>query len=231
MDAIQATYEQLTGFQSTRPVRAATLTWSKSTILERFQSTRPVRAATWTDIDCIILLPHFNPRGPCGPRRLVRPRGVPHRSISIHAARAGRDSKLPRPPSGFHKFQSTRPVRAATDQGRQQQPGRDISIHAARAGRDATCSSGPRFFVARFQSTRPVRAATPGVDLVAEDGGISIHAARAGRDAPGPWAPPGGSGFQSTRPVRAATAPDAVVALEKEISIHAARAGRDGGRP
>ena len=56
-------------FQSTRPVRGATITKEYKSVTEIFQSTRPVRGATRM-----------------GANRLTG------KGISIHAPRAGRDS-------------------------------------------------------------------------------------------------------------------------------------------
>ena len=100
-------------FQSTRPVRGATGTRRRVSVLLSFQSTRPVRGAT-----------------SCAQQFRFG------KSVSIHAPRAGRDSRRgriaaqkqsfnPRAPCGARhgiyphdpygpKFQSTRPVRGAT---------------------------------------------------------------------------------------------------------------------
>ena len=79
--------------------------------------------------------------------------------ISIHAAREGGDAtgkyRLP----AVHGFQSTPPVKAATD---------TLSLSAARV---------------RFQSTPPVKAATSRHGVPANFDDISIHAAREGGDA------------------------------------------------
>ena len=56
-------------------------------------------------------------------------------------------------------FQSTRPVRGATQAAGAEGLGQTISIHAPRAGRDCFTSSGS-FSAGIFQSTRPVRGAT-----------------------------------------------------------------------
>ena len=102
--------------------------------------------------------PHFNPRAPCGARRLHGgPRG-PGRLISIHAPLAGRDPfkvKYRRYPT---IFQSTRPLRGATEA-------------APKASLGFT-----------FQSTRPLRGATANIKRVYQDHEISIHAPLAGRD-------------------------------------------------
>ena len=57
--------------------------------------------------------------------------------ISIHAPREGRDHGFSLLSSHSSPFQSTRPVRGATDQQLAPRPQqRDISIHAPREGRD-----------------------------------------------------------------------------------------------
>ena len=79
-------------FQSTRPVRGATLSLSVVTAATLFQSTRPVRGAT-------------------PPRYYDKLYDV----ISIHAPRAGRDLVRYYGPDYDNLFQSTRPVRGATN--------------------------------------------------------------------------------------------------------------------
>ena len=57
-------------FQSTRPVRGATLIILNSgAASRRFQSTRPVRGATSPVLPQAYNLVYFNPRAPCGARR------------------------------------------------------------------------------------------------------------------------------------------------------------------
>ena len=57
--------------------------------------------------------------------------------ISIHAPRAGRDLTLAGDAPAEAIFQSTRPVRGATERLRSELEGiKHISIHAPRAGRD-----------------------------------------------------------------------------------------------
>ena len=78
-------------------------------------------------------------------------------------------------------FQSTRPVRGATQPRVGIFTSNGISIHAPRAGRDwQWTTTGGRWFP--FQSTRPVRGATEAPAKTAEILKISIHAPRAGRD-------------------------------------------------
>ncbi len=167
-----------------------------------FQSTRPVRGAT-----CVFV---------CGCGRS---------DVSIHAPRAGRDTGgrswlhrrmcfNPRAPCGARRgttvsavlallFQSTRPVRGATQEQAERSVQGRVSIHAPRAGRDRGNLESV-LTVTEFQSTRPVRGATAVYALSSCRIRVSIHAPRAGRD-----------------PRRRAAA-DVL-----GVSIHAPRAGRD----
>ena len=142
-------------FQSTPPVRGATLKDCLNTGYSIFQSTPPVRGATayfykgfW----------NFNPRPPCGGRPRAAGINTSGTPISIHAPRAGGDTKKirrsthdqnfnPRPPCGGRRFiapdamdhstfQSTPPVRGAT------------KPHSA------------YIYLLIFQSTPPVRGAS-----------------------------------------------------------------------
>ena len=125
-------------FQSTRPVRGATCkkgpgrwtSWS-------FQSTRPVRGATGGMTNALQGKQDFNPRAPCG----ARP-GAATRATSRHT------DFNPRAPCGARLiiagdmdaakiFQSTRPVRGATQIADTSFQYPAISIHAPRAGRDS----------------------------------------------------------------------------------------------
>ena len=123
--------------------------------------------------------------------------------ISIHAAREGGDTS---PNQGFHnlqRFQSTPPVKAATQ----------LEIN------------GKKLRI--FQSTPPVKAATTdGSDEYARIM-ISIHAAREGGDCSKQWALKTTKSFQSTPPVKAATDSGKVLTSVMVISIHAAREGGD----
>ena len=168
---------------------------------------------------------HFNPRPPCGGRQMY-PDTLPSSSvISIHAPRAGGDGKKRWSSSHNLKFQSTPPVRGATNAVRVIYVVCTISIHAPRAGGDGF----PALSLAGFQ--------------------ISIHAPRAGGDPTAAPLPPlaenfnprppcggrlkldafalRGMGFQSTPPVRGATNKGNTPGGKKYISIHAPRAGGD----
>ena len=151
---------------------------------------------------CFRSTPYFNPRAPCGARR-IHVHGL---ALRVHFnPRAPCGARHPLTCGSFAEiqFQSTRPVRGATSAAGLGQIRDNISIHAPRAGRDplgrgtwystghfnprAPC--GARLLVTQFthmadefQSTRPVRGAT-----------VDKQRARKA------WA------FQSTRPVRGAT--------------------------
>ncbi len=101
-------------FQSTRPVRGATFHLREPRSTSEFQSTRPVRGATRPRSPPGCRRRSFNPRAPCGARRL----GDHHEAlgvlVSIHAPRAGRDGVEGEDVRPRFQFQSTRPVRGAT---------------------------------------------------------------------------------------------------------------------
>ncbi len=123
------------------------------------------------------------------------------------------------------QFQSTHPVRGATEGeptvndrlmisihapregcdrgGRHRHPRVSISIHAPREGCDFLSVCNCAFCA--FQSTHPVRGATARIMDVPRNSDISIHAPREGCDVnvgrdPSPY-----DRFQSTHPVRGAT--------------------------
>ena len=101
---------------------------------------------------------HFNPRAPCGARQEPNGKEGIAGEISIHAPHAGRDSSVarievvapyfnPRAPCGARpvsmvlefcqeSFQSTRPMRGATEKSDASRRAKEISIHAPHAGRD-----------------------------------------------------------------------------------------------
>ena len=149
----------LTGFQSTHPLRGATTDKSvtiqtgdisihaplagcdgsfvfPSPVHHRFQSTHPLRGATRRKKTFRRQAPNFNPRTPCGvrhggllcrfPRRDFNPRtpcGVRRRHFAVVF-----------PPMGF---QSTHPLRGATNGLEGVDDSFDISIHAPLAGCDS----------------------------------------------------------------------------------------------
>ena len=151
-----------TTFQSTRPVWGATTrTTGRACRHGQFQSTRPVWGATRAGSLSLSLSTYFNPRAPCGARRLARSVASIALIISIHAPRVGRDG----------------------DGGAYYQMKLLISIHAPRVGRDLEKRLHATNKLLVFQSTRPVWGATRTTGH--QDCGtdpISIHAPRVGRD-------------------------------------------------
>ena len=145
-------------FQPTRPLRGATLRRNARSVKKAFQPTRPLRGATDALNICGGYFPisthaplagrdesrrfryvrdrHFNPRAPCGARRL---KDVFFRALYV--------------------FQPTRPLRGATRTVCSCRVIRNISTHAPLAGRDAwtVIQTGADWV---FQPTRPLRGAT-----------------------------------------------------------------------
>ncbi len=176
---------------------------SVAILIPRFQSTRPVRGATTTGTGTGSKSGCFNPRAPCGARRAKG-----HIPLSWPAG------FNPRAPCGARlatlslcglslMFQSTRPVRGATDEGITDLCGAVVSIHAPRAGRDILASQQPN--AAFGFNPRAPCGARPGYECRVS----------------------GAQGFQSTRPVRGATTRGNAFRDQYHVSIHAPRAGRD----
>ena len=122
-------------FQSTPPVKAATVDSGSPFADCSFQSTPPVKAAT-LGVTIIELLP----------------------SISIHAAREGGDGFGFCPCRRAERFQSTPPVKAATNFGLQFVKFR--KFQSTPPVKAATCKLMPLTEPPLFQSTPPVKAAT-----------------------------------------------------------------------
>ena len=148
---------------------------------------------------------NFNPRTPCGVRlrskkelrALIRisihaPRAgcdshtaeqlQPHTEISIHAPRAGCDLSVYLLSILVHRFQSTHPVRGAT-----QYPGMlcrqvSISIHAPRAGCDEQAFGEVEVKSDYFNPRTPCGVRPKQDEPFVNSVGISIHAPRAGCD-------------------------------------------------
>ena len=198
---ISAAFTYIVLFQSTRPVRGATIARFHIPRVNEFQSTRPVRGATIRLIPLLrrervsIHAPRagrdasapcacralrcFNPRAPCGARLLYGSQSSDLKSFN------------PRAPCGARQF----PLSEGSRGG--------VSIHAPRAGRDFHLCDNTDFPIS-FNPRAPCGARHVGSSV----GHQSF-------------------GFQSTRPVRGATTPGSIGAYSKAVSIHAPRAGRD----
>ena len=125
----------------------------------------------------------FNPHSPCGERRGRQAASLVHAQISIHTPHAGSDKYVGLVTVGMTVFQSTLPMRGATDCRHADGGWRSISIHTPHAGSDRRLTRQlDRAFL--FQSTLPMRGAT----IVHHSGyrhlSISIHTPHAGSDLP-----------------------------------------------
>ena len=124
---------------------------------------------------------YFNPRAPCGARPGGQKWRVPCCIISIHAPLAGRDAINATIIIKAAEFQSTRPLRGATQTGRSLRTGTpNFNPRAPCGARLIPCGNVRAFIL--FQSTRPLRGATAIRRRYQRRGDISIHAPLAGRD-------------------------------------------------
>ena len=146
-------------------------------------------------------------------------------------------------------FQSTRPIRGATEQAEPTEMPSEISIHAPHTGRDLHAERCCARIVG-FQSTRPIRGAT--WETTASDGGfpyfnprapygarritgiffqfsdfISIHAPHTGRDGCGLEWGAQLEYFNPRAPYGARRGKMKYLTSRKDISIHAPHTGRD----
>ena len=88
------------------------------------------------ELESYLAYKNFNPRCPCGQRQYRSQNDVIHTIISIHAAHAGSDGEQSCFPNILLVFQSTLPMRAATQGSPALFAKLQISIHAAHAGSD-----------------------------------------------------------------------------------------------
>jgi len=168
-------------FQSTRPMRGATMSVSRSpSSAYAFQSTRPMRGATAQSLSAKLSF-RFQSTRPMRGATVGQMQGNVILGISIHAPHAGRDPYTLTFFCRMTGFQSTRPMRRAT------------TYENAFAQQQ------------KFQSTRPMRGATGRRAAVRLRYAISIHAPHAGRDEYLGKFSTVEEAFQSTRPMRGAT--------------------------
>ena len=194
----------------------------------------------------------FNPRTPCGVRRIVYLSDEKNSYISIHAPLAGCDPESGESYNVGWEFQSTHPLRGATRHARYCAASNAISIHAPLAGCDFD-AEGDDPFVSEISIHAPLAGCDLCVIIFIIKIRISIHAPLAGCDQDAaldakitqdfnPRTPCGvrqfhhGSKsfsleFQSTHPLRGATKQDRVCPYFSRISIHAPLAGCDSATP
>ena len=167
-------------FQSTLPLRGATIALCRRRNTHLFQSTLPLRGATQSlqVHECRKL--NFNPHSPCGER-------LKHVAVQLPC----------------YVFQSTLPLRGATGVRCTQSECRSISIHTPLAGSDRVCGNSELNVIisihtplagsdsaksnegscfGKFQSTLPLRGATRHAALPRQLRRISIHTPLAGSD-------------------------------------------------
>ncbi len=162
-----------------------------------------------------------------GSDRLVLDSGMYRPSVSIHAPRAGSDEI---PLDAFistWRFQSTPPVRGATNFHRQRDLVGWVSIHAPRAGSDGWSLSIRHLCI--IVSIHAPRAGSDDIDII-----TGIHHTLGFNPRPPCGERPGSPApllptwmFQSTPPVRGATRPGPARSGSTIVSIHAPRAGSD----
>ena len=124
-------------FQSTRPVRGATLKAGKITPAQKISIHAPRAGRDEHDERRRAGRDYFNPRAPCGARPYTLKTTAP--SMTFQSTRPVRGATLlyQRERRRGRIFQSTRPVRGATGRGADRDDHLRISIHAPRAGRDS----------------------------------------------------------------------------------------------
>ena len=170
-----------------------------------FQPTRPLRGATNAAVREADACDDFNPRAPCGARRVARAVpcctaristhaplagrderhhmiNVKRYAISTHAPLAGRDAKALNQVTRPKPFQPTRPLRGATRDRRHNFAEPTISTHAPLAGRDCGDGRSGRDAIAYFNPRAPCGARLDLIVNCPERYEISTHAPLAGRD-------------------------------------------------
>ena len=258
-------------FQSTHPIRDAT-------IIAHGRVDRNLVSIHASHTGCDSLAGfadghtrRFNPRIPYGMRQLDGLVLLEHTLVSIHASHTGCDATRPgegdqlarfnpRNPYGMRrgrptllmqisKFQSTHPIRDATDVPIRLITPHLVSIHASHTGCDltvsviavATAGFNPRIpygmrlvwalqrlSATAFQSTHPIRDATLLTSLhYAGCVIVSIHASHTGCDLTHTLTSPLFGVFQSTHPIWDATARGAYLISGAKVSIHASHTGCD----
>ena len=103
-------------FQSTLPMRGATTLQEFVDNYKQFQSTLPMRGAT-QHVNQRHNYRNFNPRSPCGERLSKAQTENLTDGISIHAPHAGSDHAGANASIVDNQFQSTLPMRGATQYG------------------------------------------------------------------------------------------------------------------
>ena len=170
---------------------------------------------------------NFNPRAPCGARRLHRARDLQGDRISTHAPLAGRDSS-PRSTSGRSGRISTHAPLAGRDRrgGMAGEKVEDFNPRAPCEARPSPATS-PRTCRQYFNPRAPCGARLRRRPHPQARNDISTHAPLAGRDGRYNTMNNDLLKFQPTRPLRGATIYPVFPLFRLFISTHAPLAGRD----
>ena len=148
----------------------------------KFQSTRPIRGATLLTKYISSARSHFNPRAPYGARLASSKFATTSSAISIHAPHTGRDDDVCGHGDTWTTFQSTRPIRGATG-GRNRTSGARCNFNprAPYGARLSWCSSVIVSAVISIHAPHTGRDDNRLSDnMLCND--ISIHAPHTGRD-------------------------------------------------
>ena len=154
---------------------------------DEFQSTRPMRGATPPSLlaDDAVFISIHAPHAGRDRTATLRRRRIS--TISIHAPHAGRDSR-PSHRQGRAHLISIHAPHAGRDAGFAGiNDGRCRRFQSTRPMRGATDDTSLVVMVSLFQSTRPMRGATLKKTHIGTSFTISIHAPHAGRDGNKPW--------------------------------------------
>ena len=167
-----------------------------------FQSTRPVRGATLLPTPARRARWRFNPRAPCGARLFLSASTCI--LYSFQSTRPMRGATIVVIVAVLQVgFQSTRPMRGATLKPLRCLSVFRVSIHAPRVGRDLW-TARPRRWTSSFNPRAPCGARQ--LAHIAIDGRDKFQSTRPVRGVTVPFSVTSVSvSFQSTRPVRGAT--------------------------
>ena len=227
-------------------MRGATLSFTVQSSRNTFQSTLPMRGATFVHRTFARLRTYFNPRSPCGERpdcerSYCRPSdfnprspcGERHEVLKHYGAGTNFN---PRSPCGERrkdsnlgdlvlKFQSTLPMRGATQLIFHLLDYYRISIHAPHAGSDFVETS---LGYSPWISIHAPHAGSDWLPINKHTGGLYFNPrSPCGERLSDYWVQGAMSRFQSTLPMRGATGVATMLAVIEFISIHAPHAGSD----
>ena len=113
---VQAAHPQ---FQSTHPLRGATMVDYANLAPFVISIHAPLAGCDFMAVPCVVVARHFNPRTPCGARRVPADDGHRWQQISIHAPLAGRDDLIRQQQDILANFNPRAPCGARRDRSDQ----------------------------------------------------------------------------------------------------------------